>query len=140
MESKKSSNAMADKARPLIASRFEQSFVHIRKIYKNKLKVFVCTKFCTYICGVKKEVKMTVTNITDFRANAKAYIDAIINDNGTLFINRGTTAAVLISLEEYNSIKATEKALITAGVSDEIELGIEQFRRGERIVVDIDSL
>ena len=32
---------------------------------------------------------MTVTNITDFRANAKAYIDAIINDNGTLFINRG---------------------------------------------------
>ena len=34
----------------------------------------------------------------------------------------------------------TEKALITAGVSDEIELGIEQFRRGERIVVDIDSL
>ena len=83
---------------------------------------------------------MTVTKITDFRANAKAYIDAIINDNGTLFINRGTTAAVLISLEEYNSIKATEKALVTAGVSEDIELGIEQFNKGERIVVDIDSL
>ena len=76
----------------------------------------------------------------DFRANAKAYIDAIINDNGTLFINRGTTAAVLISLEEYNSIKATEKVLETASVSNEIELGIEQLSRGERIVVDIDSL
>ena len=83
---------------------------------------------------------MKITNITDFRANAKAYIDAIINDNGTLFINRGTTAAVLISLEEYNSIKATEKILETAGVSDDIELGIEQLSKGERIVVDIDSL
>ena len=48
---------------------------------------------------------MKVTNITDFRANIRKYIDSVINDNGSLVINRGNTAAVLISLEEYNSIK-----------------------------------
>ena len=45
---------------------------------------------------------MTTTTISDFRANAKQYIDWVINDSGTLLINRGNTAAVLISLEEYN--------------------------------------
>ena len=51
---------------------------------------------------------MTVTTISEFRSNAKRYIDNIINDNSALIINRGNTAAVLISLEEYNSIKATQ--------------------------------
>ena len=41
---------------------------------------------------------MTVTTISEFRSNAKHYVDNIINDNGTLIINRGNTAAVLISL------------------------------------------
>ena len=43
---------------------------------------------------------MTVTTISEFRSNAKRYIDNIINDNSALIINRGNTAAVLISLEE----------------------------------------
>lgn len=83
---------------------------------------------------------MTVTTITDFRANAKTYIDSIINDNGTLFINRGSTAAVLISLEEYNSIKATGSVLASQTISDDIVLGVQQLGRGESIEVDIDSL
>ena len=83
---------------------------------------------------------MTVTTITDFRANAKTYVDAIINDHGTLFINRGNTAAVLISLEEYNSIKATERVLVSSGVCGDIELGLEQLNRGESVEVDIDLL
>ena len=83
---------------------------------------------------------MTVTTITDFRANAKAYVDTVISDNGTLFINRGNTAAVLISLEEYNSIKATESVLASSAVSDDIVQGIQLLGRGEGIEVDIDSL
>lgn len=83
---------------------------------------------------------MTVTTITDFRANAKTYVDSIINNNGTLFINRGNTAAVLISLEEYNSIKATERVLVSSTVCDDIELGVEQLNSGKGIEVDIDLL
>ena len=32
-------------------------------------------------------MNMTVTTISEFRANAKHYVDNIINDNGTLIIS-----------------------------------------------------
>lgn len=83
---------------------------------------------------------MTTTTISDFRANAKQYIDSIINDNGTLLINRGNTAAVLISLDEYNSIKATESIMASPAASKEVTVGVEQLMNGESIEVDIDSL
>ena len=45
---------------------------------------------------------MTVTNITDFRANAKAYIDAIINDNELLYLIReGNEQALEIMYQKY---------------------------------------
>lgn len=83
---------------------------------------------------------MTTTTISEFRANAKKYIDNIISDNGTLIINRGNTAAVLISLEEYNSIKATESVLASQVVTDNLTNGIEHWKNGQSIEVDIDSL
>lgn len=83
---------------------------------------------------------MTTTTISEFRANAKKYIDNVISDNGTLIINRGNTAAVLISLEEYNSIKATESVLASQVVTDNLTNGVEQCKNGQSIEVDIDSL
>lgn len=43
---------------------------------------------------------MFATNISDFRSNIKQYVDQVLNDGGTVLINRGNTAAVLFSLEE----------------------------------------
>lgn len=83
---------------------------------------------------------MTVTTISEFRSNAKRYVDSIINDNGTLIINRGNTAAVLISLDEYNSIKATQSILASHTISHEVTIGIEQLKSGECIEVDLDLL
>lgn len=83
---------------------------------------------------------MITTTITDFRANVKQYVDTIINDNGTLLINRGNTAAVLISLDEYNSIKATQSILESHSISHEVAVGIEQWKSGESIEVDLDLL
>lgn len=83
---------------------------------------------------------MTVTTISDFRSNAKRYVDSVINDNGTLIINRGTTAAVLISLEEYNSIKATQELLSSESVSDGVDVGIDQWKNGDCVEVDLDIL
>ena len=52
---------------------------------------------------------MKTTNYTDLRANLKGYIDSVIDDCDTVFINRGNgTGVVMISLEEYNSLKETE--------------------------------
>lgn len=83
---------------------------------------------------------MTTTTISEFRANAKLYIDSVINDSGALIINRGNTAAVLISLDEYNSIKATESILSSPTTSNDLIRGIEQLNSGESIEVDIDLL
>lgn len=87
-----------------------------------------------------KFLNMTTTTISDFRANVRQYIDNVINDNGSLLINRGNNAAVLISLDEYNSIKATESILASAEVSQEIISGVQQWQSGDNIEVDIDLL
>lgn len=52
---------------------------------------------------------MRTANYTDLRANLKEYIDSVIDDCDTVVINRGNgTGVVMISLEEYNSLKETE--------------------------------
>ena len=68
------------------------------------------------------------------------YIDSVINDIGALIINRRNTAAVLISLDEYNSIKATESILSSPTTSNDLIRGVEQLNSGESIEVDIDLL
>lgn len=83
---------------------------------------------------------MTVTNISDFRANAKQYIDTVINEDNAVIINRGNSAAVLISLDEYNSIKATERVITLPKVKSVIESGISGLQLGNTIEVNIDEL
>ncbi len=83
---------------------------------------------------------MTVTTISEFRANVKRYVDEVINNSGSLVINRGNTAAVLISLDEYNSIKETERILSTPGLSGSLDEGLDEFKERKTISVDIDEL
>ena len=45
---------------------------------------------------------MRVTTISDFSANIRSYVDDVIKNSGSVEINRGNTAAVFISLDEYN--------------------------------------
>ncbi|MGN0190254.1 MAG: type II toxin-antitoxin system Phd/YefM family antitoxin [Candidatus Cryptobacteroides sp.] len=83
---------------------------------------------------------MIVTNISDFRANIRKYIDTVINDNGSLVINRGNTAAVLISLEEYNSIKETERILASDKQKSHLFSSIAEMNDGDPIEVNIEDL
>lgn len=82
---------------------------------------------------------MDVTNITDFRANVKQYIESVIMNHDALVINRGNTAAVLISLEEYNAIKETERLLSCSDYINAKE-GLEAISRNDLITIDIDDL
>ena len=59
--------------------------------------------------AVQYHVQMKTISVTDFSANLKHYLDAVILDPDSVVINRGSTGAVLISLDEYNSIKGTEE-------------------------------
>ncbi|MDR1089704.1 MAG: type II toxin-antitoxin system prevent-host-death family antitoxin [Prevotella sp.] len=52
---------------------------------------------------------MRTTNYTDLRNNLKSYLDKVINDSEPLIVHRpGNESVVVISLDEYNSIKETE--------------------------------
>ena len=52
---------------------------------------------------------MKTANYTDLRANLKGYIDSVIDDYDTVIVNRGNgKGVVMISLDEYNSLKETE--------------------------------
>ena len=51
---------------------------------------------------------MTTTTATNFRSNVKKYLDLVINDSQEVIISRGSESAVLIPLDQFNSIKETE--------------------------------
>lgn len=83
---------------------------------------------------------MKTTSVSDFRSNLKYYLDAVIRDYDNVVINRGSTGAVLISLDEYNAIKGTESVLASERLSRAVQEGIEAVSRGDVVEVDIDAL
>ena len=84
---------------------------------------------------------MRTANFTDFRANLKSYIDAVIDDCDTVIINRGNdTGVVLISLEEYNSLKETEYIMSSPETMEAIRKGDEDIKNGRGVKVEIDDL
>lgn len=83
---------------------------------------------------------MKTTSVSDFRTNMKRYLDAVIFDSESVIINRGNTGAVLIPLEEYNSIKGTESILASERISSSIQTGLEEVSKGEVEEISIDDL
>ncbi len=83
---------------------------------------------------------MKATSVSDFRTNMKRYLDAVIYDSDSVVINRGNTGAVLISLDEYNSIKGTEAILASEKMIRTIQTGLEDIAEGNVEEVDIDAL
>lgn len=79
---------------------------------------------------------MVTTTISDFRKSIKGYIDAVIESNEPVLINRGQQGAVLVSLDEYNAIVRTASVLTSQVGADVVEAAKKQ----EFVEVDIDSL
>lgn len=71
----------------------------------------------------------------------KAYLDGVVNDSEPLLVHRaGNESVVVISLEEYNSIKETEYIMKSPAMMDAIRKGEEEIKDGKGTVVDIDEL
>jgi len=83
---------------------------------------------------------MTTTTATDFRANIRLYLDAVINDCQEVIISRGKDAAVLISMDEYNSIKETEYLMSSKTMQETILRGMEDVKSGNYQIVDVNDL
>ena len=55
---------------------------------------------------------MLTISISDFRKDIKKYLDNVTDNFETLIINRGKdSGVVVISLDEYNSLNATQYEL-----------------------------
>ena len=84
---------------------------------------------------------MKTTNYTDLRNNLKSYLDGVINDSEPLIVHRsGNESVVVISLEEYNSIKETEYIMKSPAMMDIIRKGDEEIKNGGGVSVDIENL
>jgi antitoxin YefM len=75
---------------------------------------------------------MLTTTLSDFRKDIKRYLDNVTDDYETLIINRGKdTGVVIISLEEYNSLSATQHELSSKINESRLDSAIEKLKRSQ---------
>jgi antitoxin YefM len=79
-----------------------------------------------------QNIVMIATSISDFRKDIKNYLNKVTDNFETLIINRGKdTGVVVISLEEYNSLQATQHELSSNVNETRLDSAIEKFRKGD---------
>jgi antitoxin YefM len=77
---------------------------------------------------------MKAANFTEFRTKLKQFLDDVENNNETLVIKRGTGhGAVLISLDEFNSILETVHLLSSKTNADRLYESIKQMKTGKSV-------
>ena len=74
---------------------------------------------------------MLTTTISDFRKDIKKYLDNVTKNFETLIINRGKdSGVVIISLEEYNALQATQHELSSASNEKRLDSAINKLKDG----------
>lgn len=80
---------------------------------------------------------METVNFTEFRSNLKHWFDKVINDVSDIIIKRKSGKdLVLISLDEYNSLKETTY-LLTGKNRDILLNSIKELEAGNGIEKDL---
>jgi len=75
---------------------------------------------------------MKAANFTEFRTKLKQYLDDVEKNNETLIIKRGSGhGAVIISLDEFNSILETVHLLSSRKNADRLYESIHQMKSGK---------
>ena len=72
---------------------------------------------------------MLTTTISDFRKDIKRYLDRVTDNFETLIINRGkNNGVVIMSLDEYNSLTATQHELSSNANEKRLDSAIEKLK------------
>ncbi len=80
---------------------------------------------------------METVNYTDFRSNLKDWFDKVVNDASDIIIKRKNGKdLVLISLDEYNSLKETTY-LLTGKNRDILLNSIKELEAGKGLQKDL---
>lgn len=84
---------------------------------------------------------MIAANYTEFRTKLKDYIDDVELNNETLIIKRKSgPGAVMISLDEYNSLMETVHLLSTKANARRLFESMEQAESGDLTSIDESEL
>ncbi len=76
---------------------------------------------------------MLTTTLSDFRKDSKHYLDKVTKSFETLIINRGKdSGVVVISLEEYNSLIATQYEMSSKINEQRLDSAIEKLKSGKK--------
>ena len=80
---------------------------------------------------------MRIVNYTELRLNLKKYLDLVVDDVQELIIKRKDNKdLVLISLDEYNSLKETQY-LLSGKNRDHLLNSIKQVEEGKTVDKDL---
>lgn len=72
---------------------------------------------------------MVITNVSDFRKDIKSYLDRVSKNFETLIINRGKDEGIVVmSLEEYNSLMATNHELSSRNNELRLDSAIQKLK------------
>ncbi len=83
---------------------------------------------------------MIAANFSEFRTELKKFLDSVEDDNEILIIKRKTgKGAVVISLDEYNSIMETLHVLSSKKNADRLYESIEQVKLGRTVKRNIED-
>lgn len=77
---------------------------------------------------------MLITSVSDFRKDIKLYLDRVSKNFETLIINRGKDSGIVVmSLEEYNSLMATNHELKSRKNEQRLDAAIEKMKSGNKL-------
>lgn len=97
-------------------------------------------KVLIFVLKLNDEV-MRTANYTELRNSLKSYLDGVANDSEPLLVHRsGNASVVILSLDEYNSMKETEYIMKSPAMMDVIRKGKKEIAAGRGKVVKIDEL
>ena len=81
---------------------------------------------------------MLTTTISDFRKDIKKYLDNVTKNFETLIINRGKdNGVVIISLQEHNSLYATQHELSSKTNEKRLDSAIDKLKKGSSFQKDL---
>ncbi len=81
---------------------------------------------------------MLIANISDFRKDIKTYLDKVSKNFETLIINRGKDKGIVVmSLEEYNSLMATNHELSSRKNEIRLDSAIDKLKAGNIFSKDL---
>lgn len=81
---------------------------------------------------------MQITTVSEFRKDFKTYLDRVAKNFETLIINRGKDSGIVVmSLQEYNSLMATNHELSSRKNELRLDAEIDKLKKGDAFSNDL---